>query len=236
MSMTVGETEYRTSQHPTRRDNIVVCELDGEAVLYDERSGAVHRFNETALTVWKACDGSRSAPAIARIIAGRYALDSNRARTEVDNVIRKLTAKGLLLEASGAGDLQRDVRSEVDPPAQDPSQKPNDDEGESRSASRLPSRRELLRGGTAKLIYTAPLISTFFASGACASGPSASAAFGAGGCKTVGYSCAAPPDCCVFPGDGLCSAGSCCGFNGVACDSDADCCTPRTCDLGSCST
>ena len=204
--MTVGEPEYRASQHPARRDDIVIHELDGEAVLYDERSGAVHRFNETALTVWKACDGSRRVSEISRGLAQRYALGSGEARSEVEKVIRELRAKGLLIESP------------------EPATQP---------ASRLPSRRELLCGGTAKLIYTAPLISTFFASGACASGPSASAAFGVD-CKTVGYSCSNPPECCIHPGNGLCTSGACCGFTGVACDDDADCCGARTCSSGSC--
>ncbi len=208
MSITVGEPDNRATQRPARRDDIVVCELDGEAVLYDERSGAVHRFNETALTVWKACDGSRHVSEISRALAQRYALGSDEARSEVEKVIRDLDAKGLLIE-----------RPE---PATQP-------------ASRLPSRREMLCGGTAKLIYTAPLISTFFASGACASGPSASAAWGAAGCKTAGYSCAVPVECCNFPGDGLCESGTCCGFDGEACDNDGDCCNPRTCVVGACS-
>lgn len=206
--MTVGETEYRTSQHPARRDDIVVCELDGEAVLYDERSGAVHRFNETTLTVWEACDGSRRVSEISRALAQRYALGSRKARTEVEKVIRYLEAKGLLSEP------------------QEPATQP---------ASRLPSRREMLCGGTAKLIYTAPLISTFFASGACASGPSASGAFGAGGCKTLGYSCGNINDCCIENADGRCQNSKCClKVTKGPCDSDGDCCTGLTCEAETC--
>ncbi len=217
--MTVGEPENRAAQRPARRVDIVVCELDGEAVLYDERSGAVHRFNETALTVWKACDGSRCVSEISQALTQRYALGSGEALTEAEKVIRDLEAKGLLIERP------------------DPTTRP---------ASRLPSRREMLCGGTAKLIYTAPLISTFFASGACASGPSASAAFGTdgfGNCKNLGYSCTTNPDCCEESGDktacrdiGGPTAQCCVKTDKDGCTFDTQCCNypTDTCNAGMC--
>lgn len=210
-----GEFESLTAWQPARRGDIVVKEMDDEAVLYDERSGAVHRFNETALTVWKACDGSRQVSEISQVLVERYALGSAEARTEVETVIRDLEDKGLLLESAEPTDHQ---------------------------ASRLPSRRELLCGGTAKLIYTAPLISTFFATGACASGPSASLAFGTdagGGCKTIGYSCSINNDCCQNPARTKCRSADnncCCQHLEVCCTVDADCCNAGdTCNSGTCS-
>ena len=50
-----------------------------------------------------------------------------------------------------------------------------------------------------RTVLAAPLISTFFATGAYASGPSFSAAYGTDGggdCKNVGYSCTVDGDCC----------------------------------------
>ncbi len=211
--MTVGTADQPASILPTKRNDVVFHELDCEAVLFDQTSGAVHRFNETTLAVWNACDGTCDASAIARIIANKYALESDVAQTEVDNVIRDLKAKGLLIERP------------------EPTTQP---------ASRLPSRRELLCGGTAKLIYTAPLISTFFASGACASGPSASGAWGAG-CKNVGYSCSVNGDCCENPTKTKCQnvgprAGTCCiQHNEFPCTLDTQCCNVGdTCNAGIC--
>ena len=212
--MTPGESDFQKTHYPSRRGDIVVHELDDEAVLYDERSGAVHRFNQTALAVWKACDGSRNISELSRDLAKRYALGSEQAHTEVENVIRNFEAKSLLNASCK--------------PATQP-------------ASRLPSRREVLRGGTAKLIYTAPLISTFIASGACASGPSASGAFGTddnGGCKEVGYSCGVNNDCCQDPAKTKCDSQSnscCCQHNESCCTLDTECCNSNdTCNAGTC--
>ncbi|MCH7885747.1 MAG: hypothetical protein IIC01_10915 [Planctomycetes bacterium] len=97
------------------------------------------------------------------------------------------------------------------------------------------SRRELLSGGVTKAILAAPVISTFFATGAFASGPSASAAFGAADCKNVGYSCTVVGDCCEVSNNTDCEGSSCCLNPGEAgCDSDADCCQGKTCSAGNC--
>ena len=100
------------------------------------------------------------------------------------------------------------------------------------------SRRALLGSGVTKAVLAAPVISTFFAAGAYASGVSASAAFGEGGCKTVGYSCRVPADCCE---EGLentdCENGACCIRKlKTGCTTDDDCCSTATggCVDGTC--
>ena len=59
-NQTIGDQENAPDAMPLRRDDIVLEELDGEAILYDPRYGAVHRFNAVTLFVWDLCDGSHT--------------------------------------------------------------------------------------------------------------------------------------------------------------------------------
>ena len=88
---------------------------------------------------------------------------------------------------------------------------------------RLHSRREVIRRGS-KLAFTAPIISTFYASQAYAGNYS---------CYAEGHACAGAEPCC---GDLSCNGGECspyCVTTGDPCFTDADCCS-ADCRLGSC--
>jgi len=180
---------------PLRRDDLHVEELDGEAVAFDPGNGAVHRLNATTYFVWTACAGSRHPEEIAQSVVERYAIDADKAAEVASSIIGQLHEKEL---------LHRNSRIAAGPGL---------------------SRRELLSGGVAKAVWAAPVISTFFAAGAYASGPSASGAFGPGGCKEGQYSCFVDTDCCQAPADRKCQNGFCCVKNNQPCNVDADCCT-----------
>ena len=81
---------------PRRRGDLSVEELDGEAVLYDPRNGAVHRFNATTFYVWNACDGSHTPQDVAITIADRYAVEAEDALKIVGGVVAQLSERGLL--------------------------------------------------------------------------------------------------------------------------------------------
>ncbi len=70
---------------PVRRDDLVLEELDGEAVLYDPRYGALHRFNAVTLFVWDLCDGSHTMADIARRLTQLCEVEPDEA---LDNVQR----------------------------------------------------------------------------------------------------------------------------------------------------
>lgn len=244
--MTVSEIEHESVHKPSRRNDVDVHELDGEALLYDRRSGAVHYFNSTSLMVWNLCDGSRKVTEIADALATKCAVSVEQARIHVRRAVEDFSSRDLLLDPKTTDPTSKrprakEVDSTADSPISDPRFEPIDDAPTSggsavnRSEEKHPSRREVLSGTAAKLVYTAPLISTFFATGAYASGPSASAAFGAGGCKTIGYSCGTVSDCCVDASDGKCQSSTCCLKKGEStCDHDADCCDGNTCTGGTC--
>ena len=84
------------------------------------------------------------------------------------------------------------------------------------------SRRELLGSGLPKLVFIPPVISTFFAVGAYASGGSGLVSWD---CKFVGFSCIVQADCCESPDDTDCQAGACCTKIGMDCTVDAECCS-----------
>ena len=240
------ETDSGPAYRPSRRADVDVHALDGEAILYDPRSGAVHRFNATTMMVWNACDGSREVAEIARALAMLSAVSADEAQAHVQRAIKDLTKRDLLMESADAcppsprrparpdNSTEDPVNSEelVCPTAGDASAEaaPVD-----RCTSTKPSRREVLCGGATKIILGAPIISTFFATGAYASGPSASAAFGAAGCKTIGYSCSTGSDCCIDADDAKCQSSTCCLKKGESpCDADADCCDGNSCTGGTC--
>lgn len=82
---------------PPRRDDVVVEELDGEAVLFDPRSGNTYRLNETALAVWRSCDGRATTRDIALHLAAAYAVEFEVALDQVEQVAA-LFAQALLLD------------------------------------------------------------------------------------------------------------------------------------------
>ena len=200
---------------PLRRPDIELHELDGEAVVFDARSGAVHRFSAATLFVWDACDGARDVDSMARALSDNFGIDRVEGAALTKKVIFSLSERSLLPEAEEESETpEPGVRRNVE------SDRP-----------RGLTRRELVRGGVMKAVLAAPLISTFFARPAFASTVSP---HGAGGCRNVGYSCTANVDCCESgAGDTECQSSECCILQDKGtCTTDADCCTGLTCDGG----
>ena len=189
-----GDQENVPDAMPSRRDGLVLEELDGEAIVYDPRYGAVHRFNAVTLFVWDLCDGSHTMTDIAQRLTQLSEVATDEALEHVQRVIAELGILELVEGAPVEAMNKRKVPWWTKAPEPIASFAPPtlDRPGPLRL-----SRRELLGSGMGKMIFVAPVISTFFAAGAYASGPSASAAFGDGGCKNVGYSCAVDEDCCT---------------------------------------
>jgi hypothetical protein len=53
----------------SRKDEIVVQEVDGEILIYDLRSNKAFCLNETSAAVWRACDGSRDIRALNDLVS-----------------------------------------------------------------------------------------------------------------------------------------------------------------------
>jgi hypothetical protein len=51
-----------------RKNKLIVKELPGEVLVYDENNHQAHCLNETAALVWKFCDGRTSIPQMTRML------------------------------------------------------------------------------------------------------------------------------------------------------------------------
>jgi hypothetical protein len=51
-----------------RRHKLIVKELPGEVLVYDERNHNAHCLNQTAALVWKFCDGRTTIPKMTRLL------------------------------------------------------------------------------------------------------------------------------------------------------------------------
>jgi PqqD family protein of HPr-rel-A system len=84
-----------------------VVELDGEAVIYDEINGDLHRLNPTATVVFSLLDGSATLEELARDLAEAYDMPVE----QIGPQVRELAAQ--------LGDSHLLVGTEPDPPDRD---------------------------------------------------------------------------------------------------------------------
>ncbi|MEK6677060.1 MAG: HPr-rel-A system PqqD family peptide chaperone [Planctomycetota bacterium] len=75
---------------------MVVHVLDDEALIYDPRTADTHRLNETAMFVWKQCDGVQTNDDIAVRISDVYDVTQNEALEHVNRVLDEFSQRGLL--------------------------------------------------------------------------------------------------------------------------------------------
>jgi hypothetical protein len=83
---------------PRRRTDILEDVLDAEGVLYDPRTGRTSRLNQTALAVWRSCDGISTTRQIAERLTEQYDVTPERALDHVEQLLL-LFAEGGLLDA-----------------------------------------------------------------------------------------------------------------------------------------
>lgn len=88
---------------PRRRTDLALVELDGEAVIYDERTGNLHHLNSTATLVFHLLDGRTSIEDVAREIAEVVAVPAVEIRRQIDDVVSTFGQAGLLELASDNG-------------------------------------------------------------------------------------------------------------------------------------
>ena len=93
---------------PLRRADVESVELDGEMVVHDPRSGTLHLLNESAASVWAACDGSTTVAAIVRAMQETHAGPADEIAHDVDRALTELRSQGLV-------DVPRADQSRIDP-------------------------------------------------------------------------------------------------------------------------
>lgn len=88
---------------PKVRDDITVVEIDGEAVIYDERSGDLHHLNPTATIVLGLCDGTATVKEFSGDIAEAFGAPVVDVERQVRTLIRHLRNEDLLERGRGDG-------------------------------------------------------------------------------------------------------------------------------------
>jgi hypothetical protein len=81
---------------PARRESVSEAEVDGELVLLDTTTGALHVLNRTAALVWSELDGSRQVDAIVSELSDVAGAEEERVRQDVISYLEDLEDKGLL--------------------------------------------------------------------------------------------------------------------------------------------
>lgn len=227
-TQTIDNQENLPDAMPLRRDDLTVEELDGEAILYDPRYGAVHRFNAVTLFVWDLCDGLHTIVEISQCLTQVCEVDPDEGLDSVQRVIAELQTLDLL-QGTSAEQVHKTKSPwwTKAPPVRAASVVLSHQVGPERA--RL-SRRELLRGSVTKLVFIAPVISTFFATGAYASG------VGSADCRPINFSCTVTEDCCDFGAQVKCDTDDKCCIkkNRTGCVADEDCCIGDVCNAGTC--
>jgi hypothetical protein len=85
-----------------RFEGLVMSEVGGETLVYDEASHHIHHLNEASATVWRQCDGTSSVAAIA--------LSAGMSDVMVRVAVAKLAGAGLLRDELGS-DLRGSAQS-----------------------------------------------------------------------------------------------------------------------------
>ncbi len=96
-------TTTTTVEMPLVRSDLTIHELDGEALLYDPRTGDTHRLNATAWSVWRLCDGSRLAVEIAEALSAGYQISAEAALPHVETILSRFCERGLLADHPAHG-------------------------------------------------------------------------------------------------------------------------------------
>jgi PqqD family protein of HPr-rel-A system len=94
----MGELDKAASRPRTRAD-LVVVELDGESVIYEERSGNVHHLNPSASLVFSLLDGEATLTELAQEIAAAFGLENEEVDRQVRTLVAGFREQGLLEEA-----------------------------------------------------------------------------------------------------------------------------------------
>ncbi len=61
----------------SRKDNLVVQEMDREILIYDLNDNKAFCLNETSMLIWQACDGEKSTAEISQIISKKLNTPAN---------------------------------------------------------------------------------------------------------------------------------------------------------------
>lgn len=82
-------------------DGVASVTLDGEAVVYSERTTGVHLLDPIATLVWERMDASRPLSAVIAELAEEFQLDPDAIADDVRNLVLRLNQQQLLTVVEG---------------------------------------------------------------------------------------------------------------------------------------
>ena len=82
---------------PMRRADVTVHELDGEALIFHAGTGDTHWLNETALFIWRQCQGQQDVRQMAELLSKTYDISAESALAHVERVLRELQERQLIV-------------------------------------------------------------------------------------------------------------------------------------------
>lgn len=100
------------SDQPLVRADLAIVELDGEAVIYDERNGTLHHLNPTATLVLDLCDGSSSIAELAADLSEAFQVPLEDMRGQLEELVSRMRDQGLLEPGDEPGDEAVPARDE----------------------------------------------------------------------------------------------------------------------------
>jgi PqqD family protein of HPr-rel-A system len=81
---------------PRIREDLATAELDGEAVIYDERSGDLHHLNPTATIIFSMCDGTSTVREMSGEIAEAFGVPADDVERQIRSLLKEFREAGLL--------------------------------------------------------------------------------------------------------------------------------------------
>lgn len=84
------------ASRPSKRQDLTIVELDGEAVVYDETSGELHHLNPSATIVLGLCDGTLTVEEISSAVSEAFGLAPDEVLTHVQSAVQRFAEAGLL--------------------------------------------------------------------------------------------------------------------------------------------
>jgi hypothetical protein len=99
---------------PRRASEVHTVELDGEAVLLDERANELHVLNHTATLLWQLYDGVITLDELASEIADSIGLDPGIARADILEATGQMARSGLVEQCRWLDEFE-ELDEKVDP-------------------------------------------------------------------------------------------------------------------------
>lgn len=94
---TIKRSNTAPTVKPRKRTDLIVHEMDGEALVFDKMTADTHRLNATALFVWNACDGNKYVSNIANELSIAYDVQESDAQEHVEHTIDTLVERQLVI-------------------------------------------------------------------------------------------------------------------------------------------